>query len=46
MQDVAGKVAFITGGASGIGLAMARTFAAAGMKVAVADIHGSHHRVC
>ncbi len=41
MQDVAGKVAFITGGASGIGLAMARTFAAAGMKVAVADIQVS-----
>ncbi len=38
MQDVEGKVAFITGGASGLGLAMARSFTAAGMKVAIADI--------
>ena len=38
MRDVAGKTAFITGAASGIGLAMARSFAAAGMKVAVADV--------
>lgn len=38
MKDVAGKVAFITGGASGMGLAMARSFSAAGMKIAIADI--------
>mgnify|MGYP003637582686 CR=1 FL=1 len=38
MEQVAGKVAFITGGASGLGLAMARAFTAAGMKVAIADI--------
>lgn len=38
MQDLAGKVAFVTGGASGIGLAMVRSFAGAGMKVVVADI--------
>ena len=38
MREVAGKTAFITGGASGIGLAMARSFSAAGMKVVVADI--------
>ncbi len=38
MKDLAGKVAFITGGASGLGLAMARSFSAAGMKVVVADI--------
>jgi NAD(P)-dependent dehydrogenase (short-subunit alcohol dehydrogenase family) len=38
MRDVQGKVAFVTGGASGMGLAMVRSFAAAGMKVAVADI--------
>ena len=38
MRDISGKVAFITGGASGMGLAMARSFAAAGMKVAIADI--------
>ena len=38
MRDLAGKTAFITGGASGIGLAMARSFSAAGMKVVLADI--------
>ena len=38
MKDVEGKVAFITGGASGLGLAMARSFTAAGMKVVLADI--------
>ena len=38
MEDFSGKVAFVTGGASGIGFAMARRFAQEGMKVAVADI--------
>ena len=38
MRDVAGKTAFITGGASGIGLALGRTFAGAGMRVMLADI--------
>ena len=38
MKDVTGKVAFITGGASGLGLAMAGSFSAAGMKVAITDI--------
>ena len=38
MKDVAGKTAFITGGASGLGLAMAHSFCAAGMRVAIADI--------
>lgn len=38
MKEVAGKVAFITGGASGLGLAMARSFTGAGMKVAIADV--------
>jgi len=38
MEQVAGKVAFITGGASGLGLAMATSFAAAGMRVVIADI--------
>jgi NAD(P)-dependent dehydrogenase (short-subunit alcohol dehydrogenase family) len=38
MKSVAGKVAFVTGGASGMGLAMARSFSAAGMKVVIADI--------
>ncbi|HTX24899.1 MAG TPA: SDR family NAD(P)-dependent oxidoreductase [Steroidobacteraceae bacterium] len=35
MKDVAGKVAFITGGDSGIGLGIARAFTAAGMKVVI-----------
>lgn len=34
LADVRGKVAFITGGSSGIGLGMARAFSAAGMKIA------------
>ena len=38
VRNLAGKVAFITGGASGIGLAMARSFRGAGMHVAIADI--------
>ena len=38
MREVRGKTAFVTGGASGMGLAMARSFAKAGMKVVVADI--------
>jgi NAD(P)-dependent dehydrogenase (short-subunit alcohol dehydrogenase family) len=38
MKDVAGKVAFITGGGSGIGLGMAQVFMRAGMKVVIADI--------
>jgi NAD(P)-dependent dehydrogenase (short-subunit alcohol dehydrogenase family) len=38
MQDFAGKVAVITGAASGIGLGCARTFARAGMKVALCDL--------
>jgi NAD(P)-dependent dehydrogenase (short-subunit alcohol dehydrogenase family) len=35
MQDVEGKVAFITGGSSGIGLGIARAFANARMKVVI-----------
>jgi NAD(P)-dependent dehydrogenase (short-subunit alcohol dehydrogenase family) len=38
MQDLSGRVAFITGGASGIGLAMAEALGAEGMAVMLADI--------
>jgi NAD(P)-dependent dehydrogenase (short-subunit alcohol dehydrogenase family) len=38
MQNVNGKIAFITGGASGIGLGMCQAFLDAGMRVAIADI--------
>jgi NAD(P)-dependent dehydrogenase (short-subunit alcohol dehydrogenase family) len=36
--ELAGRVAVITGGGSGLGRAMARTFAGAGMAIAVLDI--------
>jgi NAD(P)-dependent dehydrogenase (short-subunit alcohol dehydrogenase family) len=36
--DLNNKVAFVTGAAGGIGLGMARAFAEAGMKIAIADI--------
>ena len=42
MQDVEGKVAFITGGASGIGLGMAIAFVNAGMKVVITDFRRDH----
>jgi NAD(P)-dependent dehydrogenase (short-subunit alcohol dehydrogenase family) len=38
MHEVQGKVAFITGGASGLGLALGRVFGAAGASVALADV--------
>ncbi len=38
MKDFHGKAAFVTGGASGIGLAMARALAEAGARVMIADI--------
>lgn len=38
MDELTGKVAVVTGGASGIGLALARRFATEGMKVVIADV--------
>jgi NAD(P)-dependent dehydrogenase (short-subunit alcohol dehydrogenase family) len=38
MKDFADKVAFITGGASGLGLGLAKVFSDAGCKVVIADI--------
>jgi len=38
MKQVEGKVAFITGGASGIGFGMTQVFLRSGMKVIIADI--------
>jgi NAD(P)-dependent dehydrogenase (short-subunit alcohol dehydrogenase family) len=38
MRNVEGKVAFITGGAGGVGLGMARAFVGAGMSVVIADV--------
>jgi len=38
VEELSGKVAVVTGGASGIGLALARRFAGEGMAVVLADI--------
>jgi NAD(P)-dependent dehydrogenase (short-subunit alcohol dehydrogenase family) len=40
MHDLRGKVAVVTGGASGIGLAMARAFVGEGMATVIADVEG------
>ena len=42
MKDLQDKVAFITGGASGIGFGMARAFLRAGMRVCIADISAAN----
>lgn len=42
MQDLAGKTAFVTGGASGIGLGIAKALLGEGMKVTIADIREDH----
>jgi NAD(P)-dependent dehydrogenase (short-subunit alcohol dehydrogenase family) len=41
MREFTGKAAFVTGGASGIGLALGRAFAEAGCQVMLADIEES-----
>jgi NADP-dependent 3-hydroxy acid dehydrogenase YdfG len=42
MKDFKDKVAFITGGGSGVALGQAKVFADAGMKVVIADIRQDH----
>jgi NAD(P)-dependent dehydrogenase (short-subunit alcohol dehydrogenase family) len=42
LADVRGKVAFITGGSSGIGLGLARVFSEAGMKVVFTYMREEH----
>lgn len=42
MQHIEGKVAFVTGGASGIGLGLAKVLVKAGMKVVIADVREDH----
>ena len=41
MREFVGKAAFVSGGASGIGLALGRAFAEAGCKVMLADIENT-----
>jgi NAD(P)-dependent dehydrogenase (short-subunit alcohol dehydrogenase family) len=42
MRELEGRTAFVTGGASGIGLGMAQAFVAAGMNVVIADLRPDH----
>ncbi len=42
MENLTSKVAFVTGGASGIGLGMVRAFLREGMKVVAADVRQDH----
>jgi NAD(P)-dependent dehydrogenase (short-subunit alcohol dehydrogenase family) len=42
MQNLPGKTAFVTGGASGIGLGIAKALLGAGMRVVIADIRDDH----
>jgi NAD(P)-dependent dehydrogenase (short-subunit alcohol dehydrogenase family) len=42
MQNLEGKTAFVTGGASGIGLGIAKALLGAGMNVVIADIRDDH----
>ena len=42
MEEVEGRTAFVTGGASGIGLGMTTAFVEAGMNVVIADLRRDH----
>src|SRR6478672_7657958 len=42
MEQLEGKVAFVTGGASGIGLGITKAMVAAGMRVVMADVREDH----
>ena len=42
MDDFKGKVAFITGGGSGVGLGQAQVFGKAGCRVVIADVRRDH----
>ena len=42
MQNLECKTAFVTGGASGIGLGIAKALLGAGMNVVIADIRQDH----
>ncbi len=42
MQDLKDRVAFVTGGASGIGLGIVQALLGAGMKVVIADLRSDH----
>ena len=42
MKDFAGKILFITGGASGAGFGQAKVFSEAGCKIVIADIRQDH----
>jgi NAD(P)-dependent dehydrogenase (short-subunit alcohol dehydrogenase family) len=41
MQELGGRVAVVTGGAGGIGAALARAFVDEGMRVVIADVQGA-----
>jgi NAD(P)-dependent dehydrogenase (short-subunit alcohol dehydrogenase family) len=42
VKNLSGRVAFITGGASGIGLGIARVFLRSGIRVVIADVSAEH----
>src|SRR5699024_5966390 len=44
--DLGGRVAVVTGGASGIGAAIAQRYAASGARVAVWDMNGEAAKAC